>query len=83
MKTKKVIVKRQRSRTMKESQGRKHFNRKMRELDAEIGALTGSKEKYNNTQEKMSGIIANVKNAGLWKRFKYFFTGNVKTLVRN
>jgi hypothetical protein len=51
-------------------------------MDAEIDALTGSKEKYNDTQSKMTGIITNVKNAGLWKRFKYFLTGNVKVLAR-
>ena len=62
-------------------QNRKILNKRLRKLDLEIFELTGERKKYQNSTESINSIIGDIKNANLWKRLKYFITGNVKTLA--
>jgi hypothetical protein len=63
-------------------QNRKIVNKRINKLDQEIDLLTGQKNKHHKSTETINSIIKNVKEAGLWKRLKYMFSGNVKTLVK-
>ena len=69
-------------------QNRKILNKRLNNLDAEMDLLTGQKNRIHSEANKLAAskdsiksIIKTVKKAGLWKRFLYFFTGDVKSLA--
>ncbi len=70
-------------------QKRKTLNKRLNKIDKELDLLTGQKNRVNseanklsNTKDTIQSIIKTVKNAGFWKRFKYLFSGDVKSLTR-
>ena len=69
-------------------QNRNFLNKRLNKIDKELDLLTGQKNRVNseanklsNTKDSIQSIIKTVKEAGRWKRFKYLFTGDVKTLT--
>ena len=70
-------------------QNRKILNKRLNKLDAEIDLLTGQKNRVHSeanqltdSRDSINSIIKTVKEAGWWKRFIYFFSGDVKTLSK-
>ena len=70
-------------------QNRKILNKRLNKIDKEMDLLTGQKNRVHSeanqlatTKDSIKSVIKTVKEAGLWKRFLYFFSGDVKSLAR-